>query len=99
VRNNPIIFSLKMILSGIHVRKHGLPVVVEAMKAEGKRASVRFWQKIGMLNDIAIIAPMLGLLGTVLGMFYAFYNINRSIESNSTLFDGLGVSWAQQWQA
>ncbi len=35
---------------------------------------------------------MLGLLGTVLGMFYAFYDINRSIESISTLFDGLGVS-------
>jgi biopolymer transport protein ExbB/TolQ len=25
-------------------------------------------------------------------MFYAFYDINRSIESISTLFDGLGVS-------
>ena len=35
---------------------------------------------------------MLGLLGTVLGMFYAFYDINRSIESITTLFDGLGVS-------
>jgi len=35
---------------------------------------------------------MLGLLGTVLGMFYAFYDINRSIESVSTLFDGLGIS-------
>jgi len=45
-----------------------------------------------MLNDIAIIAPMIGLLGTVLGMFYAFYDVNRSIESISTLFDGLGVS-------
>jgi biopolymer transport protein ExbB len=35
---------------------------------------------------------MLGLLGTVLGMFYAFYDVNRSIESISTLFDGLGIS-------
>ncbi len=82
----------KMIASGIHSRRHGLPVMIEAMKAEGKRASIAFWQKIGLLNDIAIIAPMLGLLGTVLGMFYAFYNVNRSIESISTLFDGLGIS-------
>jgi biopolymer transport protein ExbB len=82
----------KMISSGIHSRRHGLPMMIEAMKAEGKRASIAFWQKIGLLNDIAIIAPMLGLLGTVLGMFYAFYDINRSIESVSTLFDGLGIS-------
>ncbi len=82
----------KMVLSGIQSRRHGLPVMIEAMKAEGKRSSVAFWQKIGLLNDVAIIAPMLGLLGTVLGMFYAFYDINRSIESVSTLFDGLGIS-------
>lgn len=82
----------KMVASGIQARRHGLPVMIEAMKAEGKRASISFWQKLGLLNDIAIIAPMIGLLGTVLGMFYAFYDINRSIESISTLFDGLGVS-------
>lgn len=82
----------KMVSSGIHSRRHGLPVMIEAMKAEGKRATISSWQKIGMLNDIAIIAPMIGLLGTVLGMFYAFYDVNRSIESISTLFDGLGIS-------
>lgn len=82
----------KMVLSGIHARRHGLPMMIEAMKTEGKRSTVGFWQKIGLLNDVAIIAPMLGLLGTVLGMFYAFYDVNRSIESVSSLFDGLGVS-------
>jgi biopolymer transport protein ExbB len=82
----------KMVCTGIQSRRHGLPVMIEAMKAEGKRSTISFWQKIGLLNDIAIIAPMLGLLGTVLGMFYAFYNVNRSIESISILFDGLGIS-------
>lgn len=82
----------RMVTSGIHSRRHGLPVMIEAMKAEGKRSTTSFWQRIGLLNDIAIIAPMLGLLGTVLGMFYAFYNVNRSIESISILFDGLGIS-------
>lgn len=82
----------KMIATGITARRHGLPVMIESMKSEGKRNTVALWQKIGLLNDIAIIAPMLGLLGTVLGMFYAFYDVNRSIESISSLFDGLGVS-------
>lgn len=82
----------KMLSCGIVSRKHGLPIVIETMKAEAKRSTISFWQKIGLLSDIAVIAPMLGLLGTVLGMFYAFYDVNRSIESISTLFDGLGIS-------
>jgi len=85
-------FFCKMLASGILARKHGLNVMIDTMKAEGKRCTVSFWQRIGILNEIAIIAPMLGLLGTVLGMFYAFYDLNRSMESVSLLFDGLGVS-------
>ncbi len=85
-------FFCKMLASGILARKHGLSVMVETMKTEGKRSTVAFWQRIGILNEIAIIAPMIGLLGTVLGMFYAFYDLNRSMESVSLLFDGLGIS-------
>jgi len=82
----------RVLAAAISNRKHGLSQMLETMKAEGKRATVGFWQRIALLNDIAIIAPMLGLLGTVLGMFYAFYDLNRSRESVSTLFDGLGIS-------
>lgn len=82
----------KMMQVALQSKNHGLPTIVESMKLEAKRSTVFFWQKVGLLNDVAIIAPMLGLLGTVLGMFYAFYDVNRSIESVSTLFDGLGVS-------
>mgnify|MGYP002148684401 CR=1 FL=1 len=35
---------------------------------------------------------MLGLLGTVLGLFFAFYDNNRSAESIASIFDGLGVA-------
>lgn len=82
----------KMLGSGISMRKYGRQTMLETMKTEGKRATVKFWQKLSLLNDIAIIAPMVGLLGTVLGMFYAFYDINRSTESLSALFNGLGIS-------
>lgn len=82
----------KMLASLITSRKYGLQMMLENMKVEGKRATIANWQRLGLLNDIAIVAPMLGLLGTVLGMFYAFYDLNRSMESISTLFDGLGIS-------
>lgn len=85
-------FFFKMIATGISTRDRGPTAMLDLMKAEGRRASNSFWQKIALLNDVAIIAPMLGLLGTVLGMFYAFYDLNRSMESISALFDGLGIS-------
>ena len=81
-----------MIASGIYTRSHGAQFMIETIKSEGKRATESFWHRISILNDIVIIAPMLGLLGTVIGMFYAFYDINRSIDSLSALFDGLGVA-------
>ncbi len=88
--NNSLLF--KMLASGLSTRSQGTTNMMDAVRLEGKRASGAHWQKIGLLNDIAIIAPMLGLLGTVLGMFYAFYDVNRSMESISAFFDGLGIS-------
>jgi biopolymer transport protein ExbB len=77
---------------GLSTRHLGSQVMTDAMKSEGKRVTAPFWQRLAILNDIAIIAPMLGLLGTVIGMFYAFYDVNRSVESINAVFDGLGVS-------
>jgi biopolymer transport protein ExbB len=85
-------FFAQMMASGVSSRKYGLQFMLESMKSEGKRASVSYWQRLNLLHDIAIVAPMIGLLGTVLGMFYAFYDLNRSFESITSLFDGLGVS-------
>ncbi len=81
-----------IISSALCVRSHGPQFVAQTMKSEGQRFTTKFWQKINLLNDIVIIAPMLGLLGTVIGMFYAFYDINRSIDTISSLFDGLGIA-------
>ncbi|MBF8263827.1 MAG: putative biopolymer transport protein exbB [Parachlamydiales bacterium] len=77
---------------GLTTRKLGAQVMTDAMKSEGKRVAATFWQRLSILNDIAIIAPMLGLLGTVIGMFYAFYDVNRSVDSINAVFDGLGIS-------
>jgi biopolymer transport protein ExbB len=85
-------FFCKILASGIATRSKGLHIMLEAMKSEGQRSTVIFWQRLALLNDIAVIAPMFGLLGTVIGMFYAFYDIHRSMKSIATFFDGLGIS-------
>lgn len=81
-----------IILAGISTRSLGAQVMMDAMKSEGKRCTASCWQRLSLLNDIAIVAPMIGLLGTVIGMFYAFYDVNRSVDSINALYDGLGIS-------
>jgi len=100
-RNDDLVFELckakptlfnHMILAGIQTKAFGHQAVIEAMKNIGRRHTTGFWQKVSLLNDIAVVAPMLGLLGTVSGMFCVFYDLNRSLESIGVLFDGLGIS-------
>lgn len=85
-------FTASILASGIASRGHGHQVVTEAMQTEGKRCGVALWQRISLINDVAVIAPMLGLLGTVLGLFYAFYDVNRSPDTLASIFDGLGIA-------
>ena len=44
----------------------------EAINAAGAREAARLHQKISYLANIGVLAPMLGLLGTVFGMIMAF---------------------------
>lgn len=44
----------------------------DAVEIAAKKEVTGLWQYIGYLADIAAIAPMIGLLGTVLGMIQAF---------------------------
>lgn len=48
----------------------------EVAEAEGSRQASTLNQRISYLADIGSIAPMVGLLGTVLGMIRAFLEIN-----------------------
>ena len=58
--------------AGLKMHGHDRFVIQEAMESEGERGSAALWQKISYLNNIATIAPLLGLLGTVWGMIGAF---------------------------
>lgn len=78
--------------SGLTMRANGSRAVFKAIETEGKRLGMHLWQKISLLNDIAVTAPMLGLLGTVLGIFYGFYDKKRAYENLLTVFDGLGIA-------
>ena len=62
----------RVAFAGIKAHGHERYVVQEAMESEGERGATELWQRISYLNNVGVIAPLLGLLGTVWGMIGAF---------------------------
>ncbi len=52
-------------------------------EAEGARIAERLHASVDWLADIAAIAPLVGLLGTVLGMFQAFGGIATDVAAGA----------------
>ncbi len=61
-----------VVKAGLAKRKRGKVFAKEAMENTAKKEIGKLWQNISYLSDIATIAPLIGLLGTVLGMIQAF---------------------------
>ncbi|MDD4956237.1 MAG: MotA/TolQ/ExbB proton channel family protein [Candidatus Omnitrophica bacterium] len=70
------------------------PIIKEAIQDAGRRAVEDLWQKISYLADIASIAPMVGLLGTVIGMIQAFNVIAFQTGSVKPILLASGISKA-----
>jgi hypothetical protein len=51
--------------------------------AEGRRIAARAYAAVDWLADVAAIAPLVGLLGTVLGMFKAFGGIASDVAAGA----------------
>ena len=59
------------------------PEVAQAVETAGAHAAERLQASVDWLADIAAIAPLVGLLGTVLGMFQAFGGIAGDLAANA----------------
>ncbi|MEL6428590.1 MAG: MotA/TolQ/ExbB proton channel family protein [Planctomycetota bacterium] len=64
--------------AGIAKIGHPFEAMEKSIEEMGDEESIKLHQKIGWLSLIANVAPMMGLLGTVLGMVTAFNEIARS---------------------
>ena len=69
-------------------------VIRDVIEDEGSRQANAFWQKIQYLTDIAVTAPMVGLLGTVLGMIQAFVGLQQDFGAVKPIALASGVSKA-----
>jgi biopolymer transport protein ExbB len=55
-------------------------LVRDAIEDEGVRQAAGLWQRIQYLQDIAVVAPMVGLLGTVFGMIHSFAGLQAGVS-------------------
>lgn len=62
----------RVLYAGLKMADQERYIIQEAMESEGQRGAAELWQRISYLNNIGVIAPLLGLLGTVWGMIGAF---------------------------
>ncbi len=82
-------------LSGINqLRNASVSSLEKALAIEGNAASAGYFKYIRLIETIAMVSPLLGLLGTVLGMIQAFRSLEMAEGSaNAALLAG-GI-----WQA
>jgi biopolymer transport protein ExbB len=83
-----------VVRAGLRVAGHDRSVVLEAMQGEGLRQAATLGQYVSYLNNIAAIAPMLGILGTVLGMIRAFNGIALTSEAVKPMVLASGIAEA-----
>lgn len=66
----------------------------EVMEGEGQRQAARLQGQVHYLLDIAVVAPMIGLLGTVIGMLQAFNAVALDLAKARPMVLAAGVSLA-----
>lgn len=72
----------RVLYAGLKMADQDRYIIQEAMESEGERGAALLWQRISYLNNIGVVAPLLGLLGTVWGMIGAFGAI--ALDSSQT---------------
>lgn len=87
-------FIANVLRAGLRMHGHDRYVIQEAMESEGERRATALWQRISYLNNIGVIAPMLGLLGTVTGMMGAFGAIAYNDAQSKSIVMAYNVAQA-----
>jgi len=93
-RKEPNTIISKIVLAGLDRRNPLDDTAREAMESTARIELTNLWQNINYLSDIVAISPLLGLLGTVLGMIQAFRAVPLQAASVKTTLLAAGISKA-----
>lgn len=80
--------------AGLSKRDHAFDTIQATLREMQTEESVKLFQKIGWLSLLSAIAPMMGLFGTVSGMFVTFGKIAKSGGSVSPAQLASGIKMA-----
>ena len=80
--------------SGFSNVEEGFEVVQEAITVAADFESEKLMQRVSYLNLVGNLSPMLGLLGTVQGMIYAFQNLGIGAGGSGSSLLALNISQA-----
>ena len=83
----------EVLAAGLANRAHGRDVMKDAMEEAGGRVTHDMERFLSSLGTIAAVTPLLGLLGTVIGMIRVFSEIMISGTGNAGVLAG-GISQA-----
>jgi len=87
-RTQPGLFS-NIVLAGLEVSERGETMARAAVEDAGRHETARLSRYLNALGTMAAIAPLLGLLGTVLGMIDVFRTIASGGGGASDLSGGI----------
>ncbi|WP_432797725.1 MotA/TolQ/ExbB proton channel family protein [Poriferisphaera sp. WC338] len=93
-RANRRIFCASIIQRCCENAGKGQSVIMDMIDTEGKRRADMVWNRVSYLADISNVAPMLGLLGTVVGMIKAFFGLEQQTGSINAMVLSQGVGQA-----
>lgn len=72
-RNHHSVFIASIVQRCVENAGKQHSVIMDMLDSEGRRRADILWNRISYLADVSNVAPMLGLLGTVVGMIRAFF--------------------------
>lgn len=78
----------RIVRAGLENRRYGLEEVKDAIQNAGRQEVPRLQRFLGALGTIAAISPLLGLLGTVLGMIRLFRDIKMHAVGDPAALSG-----------
>lgn len=82
--------SAEVAAAGLGQVKWGTRAVEQAMEGAANRGAARLRQRLDLLSMMVTMAPLLGLLGTVIGMIRAFNVLNVSSGQPFAITGGVG---------
>ena len=83
----------EVLAAGIRNRSHGRDQMKQAIEESGRFVIHRLSKRLSALGTIASVSPLIGLLGTVIGMIKVFAEIKVSGVGDPTVLSG-GISQA-----